>query len=48
VTERLGVESGTCSDFEDSTDAVVVLCGTLEVFVGADLFAHCFALLREA
>lgn len=36
----LGQESGTCGVFENLSDTLVGLCGTLKVFVGTDLLAN--------
>ena len=35
----LGQESGACGVFENLTDTLIRLCGTLKVLVGANLLA---------
>jgi hypothetical protein len=36
----LGQKSGACGVFENLTDTLIRLCGTLKVLVGADLLAN--------
>lgn len=40
----LGQERGACGVFENLTDTLICLCGTLKVLVGANLLANLLAL----
>jgi hypothetical protein len=41
----LGQESGACGVFENLTDTLICLCGTLKILVGANLLANLLTLL---
>jgi hypothetical protein len=40
----LGQESGACGVFENLTDTLICLCGTLKILVGANLLANLLTL----